>query len=252
MDSAYRKVFNLLNISPRQSQQAIDSLMLFEQDCNLSFPRAVREWFSFVETPDIMQKMALIHAAVDIPQSYRLFGELNARYVRTAPSAKILPVLFENQGCWHMAVPLDGADDPPVYLGYQEADQFDWYLHAACFSDFIFAWVWDYVAYVKDYSVYASQHILPQDLQVIRETFEFGPTTYQGNGYFNADRIERYAQNTQRITVIINDTDIAVWFTAASAESLQTLLQGPWSQGNLLAQMGDVDLEQHKGRYHSD
>lgn len=70
---------------------------------------------------------------------------LMAKYATTWPFLQMIPVMYENQGVWHLAVSLKKGDDPPVYLGYQGDNSFEWYPHIYHFSDFIYAWVWDYV-----------------------------------------------------------------------------------------------------------
>lgn len=214
--SFHRKTLELLHIMPPPSLSATKALGQLERRHELHLPASVREWYSLTGTTDVMQEISLMHLPADITE----YDEnLIQEYARTSPFCQMLPVMFENQGVWHLAVVLNEDNDPPVLLGYQGEETFEWHLHAHHFSDFVYAWAWDYATYQRDYIINVSKYVTKADIEQIRHTFQLQVTTYVGNGYFLYDRIERYAQDDQKITLLSCEQGIDVWFSAETVES---------------------------------
>jgi hypothetical protein len=193
---------------------------------------------------DIMRQLSLMHTPVDIAD---VDDDVSHIYAAPPPYRSMLPVMFENQGVWQLAVVLDADDDPPVYLGYHDqAESVEWHVHAEHFSAFVYAWAWDYVSYKRDYLLEASAYMTQADIVQIRTTFQRQATTYQANAYFRIDRIERYVNGDQKVTLMCSPEGTGIWVSAETAASLEAFLRGPWSPGNTLDQLLHIDLEMQK------
>ncbi|MDP9313427.1 MAG: hypothetical protein M3R24_21525 [Chloroflexota bacterium] len=239
----HRKTLDLLQIWPPTATEAIAHLNQLEHHLDCQIPASVREWYSRIGCMTIMDELSLMHTPVDIVD---YDDDLARRYIATPPHFRMLPVMFENQGVWHLAVVMNAEDDPPVYLGYQNEDTFEWHLHAQHFSDFVYAWACDYVSYERDYIIHTSAYMTNTDVAHIREAFQPRVTTYMGNAYFVCERIERYGNGDQTITLMCGQEGTGVWFSAETAESLQALLHARWSTSNTLSQIASVDIEMQK------
>lgn len=133
----HRETLELLHIMPPLSQSAQTQLVQFERSTGIRLPAAVREWYSLMGCMEIMREISDIHKPARITDYDE---DLVSRYRATAPNLSMLPIMYEYEGVWHIAVVVGADDDPPVYLGYQEEEGFEWCLHAQHFSDFVYAW----------------------------------------------------------------------------------------------------------------
>jgi hypothetical protein len=160
----HQPVFDLLHLTPQVSERALQRLHELEDRHSLSLPAAVQEWYSLVGAMDILHSVSLMHEPADIPNELldptaeQFTYQLLQTYQTTPPYLRMLPLMFENQWCWHIAFPTSTNDNPKVYQGERldpsgQYYQFDWRLHTESFSDFVWAWVWDYVTYARDYQI---------------------------------------------------------------------------------------------------
>jgi hypothetical protein len=239
----HHKTLDMLHVSPPQSAAANASLNQLEQRLSVLLPVSVREWYSLAGCMEIMHELSLIHTPVDV---VNYSDDLSHRYAASPPYLRMLPIVIENQGVWHIAVALDVGDDPPVYLGYQDRDTFEWHLHAEHFSEFVYAWSWDYVGYERDYIINTTAYLSEADIARIHAAFQLQATTYVGNAYFVSERIERYVKGDQKITLMIDQKSTDIWFSAEAVASLESLLRGLWSSSNRLDQVMNMDLEMQK------
>jgi hypothetical protein len=239
----HQAAFNLLHLKAQKSEQWPRHLAAFERQNSVSLPASIREWYSIHGAIDILRTISLIHDPAEFTYDDHRFVE---PYLATAPYRHMLPILIENQGIWYLAAPFEAGEDPPVYICSDEINGFEWHLHAERFSDFVLAWAWDYANECRDYVIGVSDYLEQDDVAAIYQTFQKGPTTYKANPWFLYDRFERYYRGDQRVTQMVNDEGIVTWFSAESSDSLRELLRGPWYGGDILARMGDVDLEMQK------
>jgi hypothetical protein len=239
----HQAAFDLLHLKAQKSEEWPHRLAEFERQNRVALPAAIREWYNIHGAIDILRAINSPHHPVELKDDDHRFIE---RYLATAPYRRMLPILIENQGVWYLAAPFDAGENPPVYIGDDESTSFEWHLHAERFSDFVYAWAWDYTNFARDYVIGVSDFIEQEDLAAIYQTFQKGPTTYKANPWFLYDRFERYYRGDQKVTQMITDKDIVTWFSAESSESFRELLGGPWHSGDILARMGEVDLEMQK------
>lgn len=220
--SYHRPTFDLLQLIPQKSEENANQLSALAEIYDHPFPAALREWYGLYGVFDIMAAIAESNHpnTFDQPQRDKTYM---ARYARTAVSSHILPVLFENQGVCHWAVPVDAGDNLPVLVGFQEND-FDWHLHAESFSAFIEALTWDFVFFHRNYVVEVSDFIAEADVPPLLDAFERGPHTHAASAVFRANEIQRFKRGDRRILVIRNEKSHRIWFASASRSSLENLL----------------------------
>ncbi len=222
----YQQVHTLLHEEMQPSVQAQAELARLERQLDIRIPVAIHMWFSLTAAPACMRKIAVSHSPITLDELEAAYTRFNRTYARTAPSPCMLPVLFENQGVWHMAVPVDGQVDPPVYMGYQEDTQFEWHVHTEHFSDFIYAWTWDYLPYASGLT-WRATNITVHEMDRISSMCEQGPTSYRTNGFFNSERFERYASGSYRLTILLHQTQPYLFATEETRLFLEALLQRP-------------------------
>jgi hypothetical protein len=193
----HKKTFTPLGIEPHESEKSAETLAIFEKQNDITLPLAVKEWYNIADAVEIM------HEVVFYVHNPALIDELLdniAIYPEQGFTHPLLHVLYENQGVWHMGALLSGEENPPVFLGYQEDDTFNWELHAHSFSDFIYAWAWDYMA---SYRMFRDGYATTKnrlDFDISRKFTDVpakGPTTYVTNPWFKADRFTRRVENNQ-------------------------------------------------------
>ncbi len=126
----HQEVFNFLNSKPTISSSALQVIEKRETACGITFPLAVKEWYS-------------------IEGAIKLFEENTEHYLtpleELGNSEEIfhgyLTVAVENQGVVVWSVRLDGSDDPPVIdipYGDEDLSKVDWDFISEKFSTFIF------------------------------------------------------------------------------------------------------------------
>lgn len=246
VDLTYHKnAFQLLRLTPQLSKQGASFLSTLKQNSKQPLPEAIHEWYGLEGALDILHEIFLPNSPNTFEHPERDKAYM-ARYGATAPCQRMLPIAFENQGVWHLAVPLDAGENPPVYLGYDEEDSFEWYLHAHSFSEFIWAWTWDYLTYSRDYLMDVSEYLQKEDVDAIDNNFQKGPQTYISNTIFHYKIFQRYSKGDQKVTVMKNEDSCHIWFSAESGESLERLLTGPWTKGSILARNSKLDIEMQK------
>ena len=135
----FSKSFELLDLHPVVSPENSARVAGFEAAHSLKLPVALPTWFSLENSDAILEKIAIPHDAVDLRTVYAV-----QQYHAAKLDAKaMLPVLFENQGMWQLAARLNGGDDPPVDICYNEPDE-HYQPHAPSFSEWVYALAWDY------------------------------------------------------------------------------------------------------------
>jgi hypothetical protein len=115
----------------------------------------------------------------------------------------MLPVVYENQGVWELAIPVANEDDPAVFLRYQDEPTI-WRRHADTLSDCLFAFAWDYVILEQGRGVYDVLH--DSDLQNWwGQSATKGPTTFGVSAYFISACFLRYQDTNGYVTLMKNE-----------------------------------------------
>jgi hypothetical protein len=115
----------------------------------------------------------------------------------------MLPVIYENQGVWELAIPVENDDNPPVFLRYQDEPAI-WHRHADTLSDCLFAFAWDYVILEQGHGAIDVPH--DNDLQASwHESTTKGPTTFGVSVYFISGCFLRYQDTSRYVTLMKNE-----------------------------------------------
>ncbi len=135
----HQKTCDLLIVQPQYTEEVSAKLSRFETQTGLTIPAALREWHCIAGNSEYLQKIIFPHELADVAD---MSTWMSSYSTSNRALEKILPIIFENQGVWHMIVPLDQGEDPPVYIGFYE-ESFEWKLHANSLSDCFYAFAWD-------------------------------------------------------------------------------------------------------------
>jgi hypothetical protein len=238
----YRKAAEVLGFPLNATSDA--SWHLWARENNLSLPASLLEWVRW-DGLRLLERYSNQEQVYKTPSFQRLY---------TSRGIQALHLITENQGEWHIGVGLDG-DDPPVYatssLSFDDSvDEEDldatvgrWQLLATSFSEFVFAWLIDFITARYDSLPLSLERIrlepwlqyserkfvktksfTEQDLKIFADYFEVGPVTnYVPDIYDNAQH--RFYKAGQ-IVNIASDERLASWaILAKTSEDALELLE---------------------------
>ena len=193
-----------------------------------SFPAAVREWYSFDRSVELLQA----YSNCDWPVPLDRLGAPAENWYGAGPrdflQGNLLWFMTENQGVCNWAVKLDGSDDPPVMVEVDSAPNDRWRQLTASFSEFIFCQIWDHPPFLQCCA--QEGDLAPQDLQLLNRQFASGPITRVWPGSFN----RRFSSADGRVLIWSSDEHGADWFLFANGEArMENLLRSLWQCGNL-------------------
>lgn len=226
--------FDLLGTTPVVSKPAAVALWQREEALDVTFPPAVREWYSLAGAVEFLAK----YSNHDHPVPLEKLGKTNIYNDEPDPynplERGLLHIMTENQGMCYWALYLDGSEDPPVYV---HADgELGWQLHAEGFSIFTYAQAWDWS---QNVALEAQDRALTeQDFAFLQSTFRQGPFTYA----WPSPATYRFFDETSRL-VIRDDPEVqADWYASAlSEEALLRLAARIWHCGILSVSLYDVN-----------
>lgn len=196
------------------SQVNIAKLDEVERKYSLAIPPSVREWYSLDIAPEIMSVRTFGFVPIE---DFQPFIERSPQWNPNA-SADLWYFLVDHWGYVgaELTLRIDGSDDPPVYLVYQdELVQF-----APTFSEFIYLHFWDWIAsYTFEFDLQLSHYHSDESMQV--------PVKY----HFQLGRVRRhYAQLLSPGYLRFYDTDTRIWLQKTDITSTDfdedTLLAG--------------------------
>lgn len=140
-------------------------------------------------------------------------------------SEGLLLFRHENQGVCAWALRLDGGEDPPVVVSYDD-DLRNWERCADSFSDFVFACVWDYTfVFYSDLLIQAQNRALSEEaLRALRGLFDSEVTTYG----WPTPTSYRFHRNGRYLMVWAGDEQADWWLAADREESLASTAAKLW------------------------
>lgn len=211
--SYHEATYRLLGQEPQTSAAATSKLQAAEKRLGVSFPAAVREWFSLSKGIGLLGKYSNRDHPIDVAD-----WELTEHDGQSRVKFKA-----ENQGVCDWSFVLDGSDDPPVLVQIDEDEPI---VTAPKFSTYIYACVWDY-SQVMESPCLVQANINPltaQTLATLHQNFAAQPSTFGWPG----DLQHRFAG--EDVTILLwaskRQTD---WFVSArSLEQLETGLRRIW------------------------
>ncbi|MFF5233310.1 SMI1/KNR4 family protein [Dactylosporangium sp. NPDC000521] len=135
------------------SPDAVAAVDRFAAVRGLPLPASVREWYSLAAGQETLRAFSnedRVYAAHELgrPERYWPGGEPDEeREWDPVAERQLLPFMIENQGVCYWAVMLDGSDDPPVMISFDDLEPTDeWTMLSASFSDLVYARIWDHQA----------------------------------------------------------------------------------------------------------
>ncbi|GGM27050.1 SMI1/KNR4 family protein [Dactylosporangium sucinum] len=210
------------------SPDAVAAIDRFAAERGFPLPASVREWYSLAAGHETLRRFSnedRVYAAHELGRLERYWPDGKPDQEREwdpVAERQLLPFMIENQGVCYWAVMLDGSDDPPVMISFDDLYPTDeWTMLAASFSDLVYTRIWDHQAMSGERTLRAP---VPS----------FDPATWAGLG----------TQLEQRPA----DSDGQRYRFAASADDQRVLLEkdawGPTGQCYLWAAGDDllVDL----------
>ncbi|WP_354637329.1 hypothetical protein [Kitasatospora camelliae] len=186
------------------SAEARAALDRFEAVHGRAAPAAVREWFSLAQGAPVLREFGNDDAVFDADRLGReeLYywpeddeewpdgvEEQEERTIDPVGSLGLLPFMVENQGVWVLAVRLDGSEDPPVVISFDDVTpSATWHPHADRFSDLVHARIWDAPVHRDGVTLLLDEAVEPSALlETLRRDFTPGPATVDGTLRYHRD-----------------------------------------------------------------
>lgn len=194
-------------------------MSVLDTRCAGGLPASVKEWYSLDGIDRIMEK-----ATCNSPLALADLGQP----VDRLDGQKLLLLMYENQGVCRWAVPLNGADDPPVLVSFDDWEAPEsWQPYAESFSAFAQTVLGDEREglVLKGVDV----ELRDQDLEFLRRTFTAGHRTYNWPEAVNY----RFARDDQYLLLWQGDRQTDWHLRADSVNSLRKLALEVWNLGQL-------------------
>jgi hypothetical protein len=197
----HRRVFALVSEVPEISESATHEVDQFEKNTGQKLPLAIREWMT------IDSDARLFHRITEFPHNFVRPSELerNLSVQNFAGNdIRALTIVFENQGCFVMAVDVAESDDPKVWVSrdffFSAGEKPTWLLQSNRFSECMEAFAWDFavISEVGTDGFRTYDERLEQEL--ITET---GPTTFNTAAWFHCGQFRRMKVNGTRLTLFV-------------------------------------------------
>jgi hypothetical protein len=193
----HQKMFDLLGIMPEFSAENYKLIADFEAKHRLQLPAALSEWYALANNEDVLRQiLPLGHHIVPLYNAFQ-----NTPSFQNLKGNRPFYILVENQGVWHMAVQLL-SNNPPVFIRLNEVDE-SWRLHAHSFSDWLYAWAWDYEIMERDLNCFIAEKSNKKIEKYLIDYDEKGPETFDGNTPYQGERFVRVIKKGKRLTVIL-------------------------------------------------
>ncbi|MGW6916641.1 hypothetical protein ACWGB8_22870 [Kitasatospora sp. NPDC054939] len=212
------------------SADAAEALDRFETVHGRAVPASVREWFSLAQGAPVLREFGNDDAVIGADRLGReeLYywpeddehwpdgvEEQEERTIDPVQALGLLPFMVENQGVWVLAVRLDGSDDPPVVISFDEVTpSAAWKPYADRFSDVVHSRIWDAPVHHDGTSLALDGAGEPSALlETLRRDFAPGPATVDGT--------LRYHRDDDRQRVLLSEWRGQWYATAWAADEVR-------------------------------
>jgi hypothetical protein len=178
----------------------------FGNNFNPLFPESVSEWFSLIDSTDLLRKYSNQDEAVS-PTEFKLISYQNT---------ELIVFLYENQGvCW-WAFENCHKNDPPVYVN-TDPPLNNWRVCCNTFSVFVYTRLFDFLHWHDEdlCTLGIGEPVNDQTLEYLRKSFFEEPTTHSWPGHTQY----RFSRNDQKI-LIQNDLTESNWYCSANSHQL--------------------------------
>jgi hypothetical protein len=212
----HSKVLTLMGITAREAADAATQMAAIEARIGRPLPPSLREWYSLEGACALLERYSNGDHAIavaDLGRDGLLHGDL-------------LVFRHENQWVCHWAVRLDGSDDPPVVVDYD--DSFKTFRPcAAAFSAYVYACMWDWGTVVNNEALMQAQNrpLSDEALTWLRRHFTPELETFGWPGHTQY----RFRSPGQRILIWAAHDQADWWLAGDSEEALCRLVKRVWS-----------------------
>ncbi|MEV0569578.1 SMI1/KNR4 family protein [Dactylosporangium sp. NPDC050588] len=145
------------------SPDAVAAIDRFAAVRGFPLPASVREWYSLAAGQETLRTFSnedRVYAAHELGRMEQYWAGDESDQEREwdlVAERQLLPFMIENQGVCFWAVMLDGSDDPPVMISFDDLEPTDeWTMLTASFSDLVYTRIWDHQAMCGERTLRAS------------------------------------------------------------------------------------------------
>jgi hypothetical protein len=218
------------------SDAAAQAVQQRELKLGITFPAAVREWYSIDDAIGLLAAYSNDDRPIKLNELGAPLDDWYGGGLRDLASEGLLLFLQENQGVCNWAVKLDGTPDPPVVVEVDTAPEAIWLPCADHFSTFIWCQIWD--RSFREVGVAAQETELSRsDLAFLKSHFRELPTTNRWPGNANY----RFGNECGAI-LIWHGGGGADWFAwSRTTSGLEALLRSIWHCGELSRTFYEVE-----------
>lgn len=203
----HQQAIALAKSTPQYDLNARQQIDHIADTHNIVLPQALAEWLCLDPESTLFNK--LTHFPHEFVTVRGLQNHISHQQF-TNHVVQAIEIIFENQGCFVMAVSLEDGDDPPVWVFSdfyfcRDSKRPTWQLHSHSFTDCIKAFAWDFnvcdqpdgVRHFRGIEQVPTQH---SDTQT-------GPTTYVQSAWFLAHEFRRLEIDNVRFTLLLDNND---------------------------------------------
>jgi hypothetical protein len=236
----HQATLELLHEHPYISEVAVEDLDRLQRKRNIKLPASVREWYSLQQAVAWLDEYSNDDYAVPIDQLGEVERYWEAGHWHEIDLAQqgLFPILAENQYVCTWAIQLNGTDDPPVVVSFENTMPFaKWEPYAESFSTFVYTRVWDYQVIFSDATLWGNALFFPDELHFLQTHFTAEPQTFT----YPTPVTYRCSKGTQRVLLWCDGVQMPPqWFlSAASKEEWVLLTQTVESCGTLAQSLPD-------------
>lgn len=216
VSSYHSNALALIGVTPHQALNASEVIAAIEQRIKRPLPPSLREWYALDGACALLDRYSNDDHAVavaDLGRDGLLPGDL-------------LVFRHENQGVCHWAVRLDGSDDPPVVVDYD--DSFKTFQPCAdTFSAYVYASIWDWGTVLNPDPLIQAQNapLSEEALSWLRRHFTPELETHGWPGHTQY----RFRSPGQRILIWAAHDQADWWLAANNVAELSRLVKRIWS-----------------------
>jgi hypothetical protein len=233
----HQATFDLLDEKPQIERLAVEMLDRIERGREVHLPASVREWYSLKHAVAILSRNPVCGYAYEVERlgAVDTYWSGGTYHEIDLVQKGLLPLMGELQGVCTWAVQLNGTDDPPVVLSFDNTMPFaKWELSADTFSAFVYTCAWDSQVYNPEDVLFGwKRELLPAELTFFHQHFQEGPQTYTYPGVFNY----RFFSDKQRILIYEGEQGTSLYFSAPTDEELKRLMETVWQCTTLKREM---------------
>jgi hypothetical protein len=230
MSQFHRRTFELLSIEAAASTAAIASLRRVESRIRKRLPVSLIEWYLQRNACAILMEHSNTDPPVALDDLGKPLTDPTVRRPRELANEGLLPIRFQNQGVCTWAVRLDGSEDPPVVVTYDER-LCEWIRCADHFSDYVFTCVWDYVFVLRGEILIQAQNdpIRDDALIELRKNFKAITTTFGWPGHTQY----RFERGNWHLLIWASDEQADWFLTAMDSAAITDAMTFVWNIDNV-------------------